>query len=557
MAKALVDGGGWPNGFVWPIRQGESNSEFDIRDHIRGSEMMTTVCSNGHLEVARWIAERFNLREPWEFAWPLAGAVTGAHLDVAKWVVTTSPDVLPLIVKHDRGMGIGIHGVACQSGSLEVLKWVDKVSPPPSEISCGRLFPSVTGTPTVCADMFQYIAKRTGVTPATIDFRGMCNLEVLKWATTVCPTFSLSQKNICDLCELAEAVEDATKWVEASSIRPNVAMLQAACKNRNDNVQLVQWFAQRVRPSKDHILDSFLLAMGRGNRAISTWLDSTFNILNQATSSYKSESKAAGAILMRVCKAINWCENQECVEWLLNHPAMATPPQVSAIVRAIQFLVSEKRLYKTPLLLIEKFHITSKAVGTNILSRILSHTVQGSQLSQVKKVISMGEFTKEEVAQCLANPSSIYFYSSKSVKWLITHFNLGCEDIRLNKNALLRNLLSKGHPGCAEWVINNFHITLDEFLSLGWDFELWIGFKDLLTWQMMLRVFPGITVVTTKRHFMSIASQTPEVAQFTMRVFPDITTADIVEYWSKQVYHLVPFPTTIWLGDAMLMTTNT
>ncbi|KAH3698823.1 hypothetical protein Pelo_19783 [Pelomyxa schiedti] len=58
---------------------------------------------------------------------------------------------------------------------------------------------------------------------------------------------------------------------------------------------------------------------------------------------------------------------------------------------------------------------------------------------------------------------------------------------------------------------------------------------DLHTWQMMLRVFPRITTRTIKQHFMSVVCQTPVMAEYTMRLFPDITAADLVDAADPQV----------------------
>ncbi|KAH3762362.1 hypothetical protein Pelo_5793 [Pelomyxa schiedti] len=64
---------------------------------------------------------------------------------------------------------------------------------------------------------------------------------------------------------------------------------------------------------------------------------------------------------------------------------------------------------------------------------------------------------------------------------------------------------------------------------------------------MMLRVFPEMSIV--KEHFLRLGTATPAMAQFTMQMFPDITTDWIAESWSHVPQVL---SVRLWLGDAIL-----
>ncbi|KAH3763210.1 hypothetical protein Pelo_4928 [Pelomyxa schiedti] len=75
-----------------------------------------------------------------------------------------------------------------------------------------------------------------------------------------------------------------------------------------------------------------------------------------------------------------------------------------------------------------------------------------------------------------------------------------------------------------------FHFSLDEVLNKDMHLNIFSrGFFDLQTWQMMLRVFPEITVSTVKQKLMCIVCQSPVIAQYTMGMFPEMTIADIAE----------------------------
>ncbi|KAH3732048.1 hypothetical protein Pelo_17119 [Pelomyxa schiedti] len=91
-----------------------------------------------------------------------------------------------------------------------------------------------------------------------------------------------------------------------------------------------------------------------------------------------------------------------------------------------------------------------------------------------------------------------------------------------------------------------FHFSLDEVLSNDMHLNIFsTRFFDLPTWQMMLRVFPEITVSTIKEKLMCIVCQSPVIAQYTMRVFSEMTIADIAKAHMSTPRESVMF----WLSD--------
>ncbi|KAH3714152.1 hypothetical protein Pelo_19340 [Pelomyxa schiedti] len=235
------------------------------------------------------------------------------------------------------------------------------------------------------------------------------------------------------------------KWVTGVADVPlNSFMFGRACENLGDNVELVQWLSSNVETplSDEDVLDSFIEALAKANTAVASWLDAKFHIMGAT-----QELAVDG------------------VKWLLNHPAMAHVEE-RFVVKAVRHLVFKSCMSTIPLFIIEKVPI-SEPHRNELVAGLLHIILQCDTLTQVQKVVSMGEFDKETVAKCLTSTDydqHIQFSSSKVVKWLITHFQLERHHITLNNNALLLNLLIQHHSSCAEWLINMFHFSLDEVI---------------------------------------------------------------------------------------------
>ncbi|KAH3763298.1 hypothetical protein Pelo_4850 [Pelomyxa schiedti] len=517
MAQKLV-AGVWPDPTIW------SCDRFLLDDHVRNSDLLAGVCKKGHLDVVKWMVERFGYMDhPWELYGPMISALSKGRLEVAKWIVgSIGPQSLK---KYYSGRAEFIQGEACRGGNVETVKWALEMFP----VGADSPFKGTTAfyfLRTNCTAVCECIRDR--ILPIDDSFiDALPNAEVLsEMVKRVCPK---------------EGGLDLLKWaVEEHSVTPTPEIFRAACKNQTENLDVMKWLSTKVSLSPEDACESFVISLATNNIATASWLDESFGIMKNTTTGVSS-------VLSKMCKHIqSGDERAQGVKWLLNHPTMANLDE-SLVAETVKYLLGKKRLSATPLFIIEKFPI-SEPTHTELLLGVLKESLQGDTLTQVKKVISMGEFTKESVAQCLANPELISFGSIKSVKWLITHFQLEREHITLDNNTLLHNLVARRQASCAEWLINRFHITLDEVLELHWDPSAFSA-SDLFTFQMMLRVFPGITSETVKQHWMCLVTHTPVMAQFTMRVFPDITTRDIAEYWSQQRPWKRPSSIRNWLGD--------
>ncbi|KAH3762065.1 hypothetical protein Pelo_6092 [Pelomyxa schiedti] len=514
----LVDGT-WPGGgFTWsenPIVMGGGGGtdECGISDHVRDAGILKRVCKNGHMDVARWIVERFNIREPWEVVGPFRGAVSKGHLALAQWLFNTFH--LGECVFRDQEVSCSVHLKAYRSENLEVVKWCFEAFPREEPIY-GLFSDYGTGKKSSSVDICKFITERMSGTGSL--FKTVHRVDVLKWATSFTSAIPTS---VARFCKGKGGLELVRYAVEEYSIKPTPDDFIAACKTKSkEGVALVRWLSTKVTLSPSDLGNSLTVALARDNTAIATWLDETFNIMKRLS----AWNSAPGVLLLKVCKATKYYhERVKGVEWIMSFPEMGCVEE-SLVVRAVNKLVN-RGLSTTPLLLMEKFTI-SEPTRTNLLLGILKESIQSDGITQAKKIISMGDFTKSSVARCLTN--AVGLRSTKAVKWLIMHFQLDRGHITTYKNKILLRMMEQGKESCAEWLIKKFHVTLEEVLDL--PFNLDPGNKfDLFMWEMIVRQFRGtITGTKIKQRLFPVILHSPFIALSAIRLFPDLTMDYII-----------------------------
>ncbi|KAH3723284.1 hypothetical protein Pelo_18012 [Pelomyxa schiedti] len=548
MAQCLVDpgdrgGGGcdWAAGLglVWLDGGGDDECVVDngMVDHVRASDLLKSVCEKGHVEVAKWIVERFMVRETWEFAGPLSAAVSGGHLELAQWLVDTF-DLAPKL--SGCSWYFNIHEDSCKSGNVEVVKWCLE------KFTVDRPFYTVqycvTGKSSKSVEVCQLINKRISNPVSTHSLYGIHNLEVMKWAISAYPSIGTTEDNLATLCAGPEGVQFCQWLLDERSFTPTPSMFQAACKNTKDTTRTAKWLlSTRVSLSPEVICNSFSSSLAHNNTSIASWLDETFHILNPPNPNSNIVADA-GSILVTLCKETRGYESRSGgMEWFLNHTSTKGVEE-AVIVECIELLL-DKPSYEAAILLMDHFHI-SEPKRNQLLVRLMEQAVQSGTLSQIKKVVSMGEFSKESVAKCLAN--SFGFESANTARWLINHFQLEHQHITLNNSMVLFNIIRWGQESCVEWLINKFHITLDEFLHLNWERDTCIRI-DLFTWKVIQEVFPGLTADMIKERLLPLVCRSPVIAQVAMKRFPQLTMHDILAFCSRSSHPRVSVATHLWL----------
>ncbi|KAH3732069.1 hypothetical protein Pelo_17094 [Pelomyxa schiedti] len=495
MAKRLV-GGGWPGIMWW-------GNDQELSDHVRASVTLCRVCERGWGDVAKWLVQTFGIREPWEFVRPLEGALEGGHLELAQWMVGT----FGLAERVRRFPSLEFHSKACKSENLEVVKW------------CFETFAGVETSS--CVDVCRYVIPHLVLDepPGPLEFGYVRRLDVLKWMLSefnTVPTVAIAE----NICEIGKGLDIIKFFVEGNFIRASPALFFAACKSFEDNTHLVKWLSTRVVLPNPDLDTAFVIALAHGQTSIASWLEDSHHILER-----HQGAAAAGQLLVRVCGGIpDFFESTVGLEWLLCRLDFKGIHhiEIGFVVECVEKL-RKQRSSKGALLLLEKFPMIPEQERANLLTLALWQGICGSSVTEVKRIVSMMEsnhgFSKDSVAKCLSDARSVE--SSKTVKLLITQFQLDRAHVTSGYNDLLFKLISWGQECCAEWLINKFHITFEEVLRMPWNPRRYLFGFDLGTWKMIVEAFPGITATIIKDHFLQLVCHSPVISQFTLRHFPE------------------------------------
>ncbi|KAH3767472.1 THO complex subunit 5 [Pelomyxa schiedti] len=542
-------GGGWP-GLTWESnreqnigvggveeRGGRTGANYwgeqELAENVRACGILRGVCERGWMEVAKWLIQRFGIKDPWEFVQPLGSALAGGHLELAQWMV----DTFDLVPRFNRYSSVDFHSKACKSGNLDVVKWCFETFPHVDIYSTvtGCIGGKRSSSVEICNYVSKHIEFPDDLDP--LEEGSIRRLDVLKWVMSELPAVdeSVSMEVVEDFSRKSEGIEFIKFFVESNLITVTPALFLTACKNFKDSTQL-KWLSTRLSLSQEDIDNSFVTALGHSNTLIASWLEDSHHILER----YKGVT-AAGQLLVRVCKGIPFFRGGVAgLEWLLRRLDFTgtLQHQTGFVVDGVRELLINPKSTRAASLLLEKFPMISEQDKSELLTQALRESIQRDSLQQVQTIASMVEnnihgLTKESVSKCLLCP--VGFHSSKAVKWLITHFQLQREHITADNNKILFKLISWGQECCAEWLINRFTITLEEVLRLSWGPSSFL-LVDLATWQMIVEVLPGITADNIKEKFLKLVCHSPVITQFTLRHFPDVTIQDITDRHNSAVY---------------------
>ncbi|KAH3714279.1 hypothetical protein Pelo_19213 [Pelomyxa schiedti] len=246
-AQRLV-GGGWP-GLTWMgvdvdvvgcgSGSGSYWGEQDLRDHVRASGILLGVCRRGWTDVAKWLVQRFGIRDPSEFLQPLESALAGGHLELAQWMV----DTFGLVERFRRYSYVELHAKACRSENLDVVKWCFEMFPQLTVASSSFTFMScIAGKTSSCLEICQYVRKHLELQhpPGDTEIDYVKRLDVLKWMMSefsIVPTNEMAE----NFCRRMEGLEFIKFFVEGNLVTATPALFIAACRTFEDDTQLVKW----------------------------------------------------------------------------------------------------------------------------------------------------------------------------------------------------------------------------------------------------------------------------------------------------------------------------
>ncbi|KAH3743453.1 hypothetical protein Pelo_15138 [Pelomyxa schiedti] len=471
----------------WPEDDG-GDSDWNLRDELvaatmpyegKGSSntLLCSVCRAGHLETAKWLVSRFRIGELYFFHAFMA-ALCGGHIDVVEWLagLFDIPSACEMLAWHPFPQ------CAAEGGCLEVIKWVFERFPP-----------------------------RTGESAAGLQAVIACNLlksmrsadekiEACKWLMRAMPSMQWEQVPVYE--------EQTLRWlIQSGAVKPSKTSLRSAffricepdllewlfkdfsmvsepenipvaCENSKDSVSVVKCMVHHVAGDlPPEIIDgSVRAALGAANLSVSTWLEDTYHYIERAL---KNTEDIENAWIGLESVAERSYSGFAALEWFCQRVPVGRFEETE-MAESVQRLLETGNL-SGALYLLKKLHIPLGNVTIRSqMKKLLRMAIGMADISSAKEIIAISEITQSQV--------------------------------KANTNHLFFQLLSFSKVGCAEWLIDNFYITLSEVINMPRD-QLHASFRQisLPTWKMLLRKFPGLTakVIRTQDKFLPFVTVSP------------------------------------------------
>ncbi|KAH3731731.1 hypothetical protein Pelo_17439 [Pelomyxa schiedti] len=526
MAQQLVDGGGDGDGgddgpwsgcslLRWP--RGDPSLIDDIREVPNSGasphSVLYDACKGGNLDVVKWVMSKFRGvgTEPWELPMPFHAAVRWGHLDVVKWLASTTG----VIDACTKLVGTGYDpdlGEFIASPSLEVMKYCTDL------FFCdGKKVPQLPQRNV----LFRFVEYSSSSSESDSLLKEGCtwilgkfslkrmihlnplvhveNVKGFKWAIenlTIKPT-----KDELYLACTSLADEYLVKWLLENYSNTvgsvTVALFKRACGNRSDSVSLVELlFLKLAQPlTPPLVVDCLVESLYHNNTAVADWLERKFHVMDHINTRPTVTEKVFCAVGESECVA--------GVQWFLSQCTVINISE-EAVTKSFSHQI-ENGFMETALLLWEKFDVSRRSFDK---AQAVSSIVYFCDVSQAQKfMLPDVQFSVRDVVEGLSKLG--YVQSGKVVKWLIQHFHLNAEQVKSNNNHLLGELISSNKPGCAEWLIHTFHVTLSEVVTMVPQTIKTGVCINVATWRMLLRVFPEITGPFAMQHFESFVCFSP------------------------------------------------
>ncbi|KAH3764143.1 hypothetical protein Pelo_4018 [Pelomyxa schiedti] len=431
------------SGLEWPVCANGLRDE--VREVVvtRGGDdtLMSVVCAGGHIDTAKWVVERFGLKESWELAAPFMAAVRAGKLEVAKWLCSSFG-----VVWAVNMLGLNYPADLSVGGDLEMIKWLVEVFPD----SWKWEKDAKTCTPLVLCDVmnnrditlkerieaFQWIKSYFSFDQEAIQnasLQRITNVESLKWLVETHGVV-LSDALLSVLWwKSVEGVESVEWLVKHHRMSLTVATFVGACRNIKDDLHCVKVLSQVVDLPPTSPDEALVVALATGNMKIANWLESSFHVLEK---NIKSSPERVNSTLGELCtRSGNHCDTR-AIKWFFQ--------QVPAPViqeDTVTGLIFKRRV---------RFSILEFLLGFFHLPAISS---LWAEVRWSKFACHTGGLPVEEVARAIMMAGS-HYYSGSVIKRLIQ------EVVHLQLSRVF------GRAGC--------HVSL-------------------AMWKMLLRVFPEIT----------------------------------------------------------------
>ncbi|KAH3732104.1 hypothetical protein Pelo_17065, partial [Pelomyxa schiedti] len=403
--------------------------------------LLDIVAERGHLDTLKWALSRFGgTEESWFLLKRLLSAAQGFQVDTVVWLANAinSPERLGPQLKN---WWWGVPQSASDIRRLmETLfpEWpLDPSNMAWSAVNCKGPADEIIS---VCTWLTQWLPSEE------MDFTDSRNCEVVKWALE-CVNHSLLEPKLGRILQNVDDVQFAQWLLERPT--PTKSDFQSVCTHRKDNVDIAKLVCENLPLSSEDILDALHIALANGNTRIAQFLEECFFNLTKTTST------------LSLSKLIEY-NNIDGPAFNWQHAGVVNIPESEVVCVLKGILDSGSTGSDLALFLIEKFRPRLGAwfSAHNFLKEAMGN---GGDLLQVKRIVKVAErqvggLAPTEILSLLEN----YSNSSKVVKWLISHFNLGKHMTSKQKGKILVGLISANKCSCAQWFSYKFSVTTED-----------------------------------------------------------------------------------------------
>ncbi|KAH3722878.1 hypothetical protein Pelo_18416 [Pelomyxa schiedti] len=485
--------------------------------------IMEEVSRNGHLDVLKWLVlncvKEINEGNKTLLRGCLCEAILDGHLHILKWLVGT----------FNLDQLVSRLGLECSfyplKGRVSDVKLFVETFPHWNFSEAQNLVASAATCKGCSADEIIEVCKwlkdrfslnSSAFLPPIMRSRLPKNPKVIQWA--------LSSDGVTERATLegwhrtCMGIGDVElgKWVvEENCVTATITSFMAACSGSHDSVEFLEWLFQKVGwcLHPDYLVEALHRALVARNHCIARWLE------QHITTTTGSRPKV-------LLSKLPWRDvpitQEDWLEWvLLTHSRYCdidcSPAEVLNVVKASvkgDFAVSTK--ISRAVSVWKRFPLSPQQVVENhdLLVTLLKKGVEVGSFHELKRVLSVGDFTVDDMMQCFGyrNPRS-----TKITKWFVSSVCTitrgrasACSDKshEYTDHSLVPAflwMLSQNKRGCAEWLFHKLKLTLPAVISELENRGRLLGASvDIATWKLILKLFPDITRDVAIKYFMQI-----------------------------------------------------
>ncbi|KAH3744575.1 hypothetical protein Pelo_14028 [Pelomyxa schiedti] len=418
-------------------------------------ELIEGVCKGGHLDVLKWVLSAFPIDEERWNRRALLNAIIGVQVDLLLWLTSqfsfadTNWEVSSLLKPK--------HGVQDIKRLVEAFpQWRHS-----SSVVCVSAARCKKSSADEVLSVCKWLKNKFHLEFRSFfvdDSRIPKHPEVFKWIFT--KSGEKESKEICTAwCEMFPSIELAVWFNEEKSVTFSSKDLIAACGNREDNLNFVKWLYQKIfidtatTPSSKILLDSLQRAICLQNEKIVEWLIALY--LRIYSAKPVVFLKPVCYVFAPIHKYRGYLTQRDCIKWLFDKCGGKCDVTFSPTM-------AEEVQQDSPTLINSGLSLLKAGVLPQVwcLTVLKSFSTFGT-LSQVKELVSLAAFSREEISSILTKYTC---FSSKVVKWLVSEFDINSSNLE-DAASLFVGLIENNKRGCALWVWHKFQISLTSVLS--------------------------------------------------------------------------------------------